>query len=243
MQVSVALSADANASADEKIGYGLFNYLKHDFRSGLHLTHDCLCISLESLWKLDRSRPWDILILDEWCSIAERFYSVTTRKRLMQIWDTLLWLLASSKRIVVADADLEEQFHTFISWTKFARIVHPAVQSAPTYKIHVRIESKHPYTYHLGKFEQVQVMMKEAVAKRQRCAIICSNASDAINFAKTITNALGCQENDEADQRVILFHSSDKMEKGNVHYDKVTEKVSAAEPRSLCDCRCLPNFG
>jgi hypothetical protein len=58
----------------------LKNYMEHDYSEGLSFDEDKLVCSIESLWKVAKDKPFDVLILDEIVFLLGRFASSTVKE-------------------------------------------------------------------------------------------------------------------------------------------------------------------
>ena len=98
-----------NFICDEFKEYKVVNY--QDVSNG-NYDHDRLCIQVESLWKID-DKQYDIVIIDEVETVLNQ-YSSSTMKYVRKCWSTLVDVIKTCSKCIVADAFILQRSIDFI---------------------------------------------------------------------------------------------------------------------------------
>lgn len=74
---------------------------------------DKLVISVESLYKIDINKKYDLIVLDESESILNQFSSPTMKARYLEIYNVLINLMQNAKKVILADAFISNRTINF----------------------------------------------------------------------------------------------------------------------------------
>jgi len=93
-------------------------FLSADFEFNCYLdgnyNSDKLVISVESLYKIDSNKKYELLVIDESESILNQFSSPTMKGRYLEIYAVLINIIKNCKKVICADAFISNRTINFI---------------------------------------------------------------------------------------------------------------------------------
>lgn len=105
-QTILFISSRRSFTKECKSKFGFDSYLDEDLQKKQIIDSDKLIIQVESLYKINRTKKWDLIILDESESIIQQFSSPFIKENRDSVAQILKYLIINSNKTICMDANL-----------------------------------------------------------------------------------------------------------------------------------------